>query len=148
MCLAKTRGSAKTSSRAEALERRAAHIIPLINSIREQKTCLFCVVMSSLNFHPSGQISFGSTHGLDNPLRPHFFTPDFVSTAASQTERACRPTAVLAKNNMQYLAKAFCHLYLSFPQCQVEAVVFPLNPYIPQGNSRFHRIPLHLLIDY
>ena len=42
----------------------ACDIIPLINDIREQKSCLFDEVIFSQDYHPAGHISFGSTHGL------------------------------------------------------------------------------------
>jgi len=42
----------------------ASHIIPLINSIRNQKACLFDEVILTQDFHPAKHISFGSTHGL------------------------------------------------------------------------------------
>jgi len=42
----------------------ASHIIPLINSIREKKSCLFDTVILTQDFHPANHISFGSTHGL------------------------------------------------------------------------------------
>jgi len=43
----------------------ASHIIPLINDMRSQKSCLFDEVIFSQDFHPAHHISFGSTHGLD-----------------------------------------------------------------------------------
>jgi len=43
----------------------ASHIIPLINSLRSQKSCLFDEVIFSQDYHPTSHISFGSTHGLD-----------------------------------------------------------------------------------
>jgi len=40
----------------------ASHIIPKLNSIRAQKSCLFDKVFMSQDYHPAGHISFGSTH--------------------------------------------------------------------------------------
>lgn len=42
----------------------ASHTIPLINSMRSQKSCLFDEVIFSQDYHPANHISFGSTHGL------------------------------------------------------------------------------------
>ena len=42
-----------------------AAIIPLINSIRQDKDCLFDVVVRSQDYHPPSHISFGPTHGLE-----------------------------------------------------------------------------------
>eukprot|EP01046_Picozoa_sp_COSAG06_P118681 COSAG06_NODE_65867_length_256_cov_0.439490_2_plen_51_part_01 len=37
----------------------ACDIIPMINDIREQKSCLFVEVIFSQGYHPAGHISFG-----------------------------------------------------------------------------------------
>jgi nicotinamidase-related amidase len=42
----------------------AKHIIPKLNQIRNEKDCLFDVVIRSQDYHPANHISFGSTHGL------------------------------------------------------------------------------------
>ena len=41
-----------------------AELIPIINQIREEKSCLFDLVIRSQDFHPPNHISFGPTHGL------------------------------------------------------------------------------------
>jgi len=43
----------------------ACDIIPKINQIRAEKSCLFDEVIFTQDFHPASHISFGSTHGLD-----------------------------------------------------------------------------------
>mmetsp|Transcript_85944 Transcript_85944/g.188778 ORF Transcript_85944/g.188778 Transcript_85944/m.188778 type:complete len:320 (+) Transcript_85944:117-1076(+) len=43
----------------------AASIIPVINSIRSEKSCLFDKVFLTRDFHPKNHISFASTHGLE-----------------------------------------------------------------------------------
>jgi nicotinamidase-related amidase len=53
-----------TSGKPGSLSVPAHHIVPLINSIRNQKGCLFDEVIRSQDFHPPKHISFGSTHGL------------------------------------------------------------------------------------
>jgi len=40
------------------------NVITNVNKIREEKSCLFDEVIFSQDFHPTGHISFGSTHGL------------------------------------------------------------------------------------
>lgn len=40
-------------------------IIPIINEMRQEKSCLFDIVVRSQDFHQDHHISFGSTHGLD-----------------------------------------------------------------------------------
>eukprot|EP00929_Paragymnodinium_shiwhaense_P064797 TRINITY_DN32507_c0_g1_i1.p1 TRINITY_DN32507_c0_g1~~TRINITY_DN32507_c0_g1_i1.p1 ORF type:complete len:462 (+),score=65.09 TRINITY_DN32507_c0_g1_i1:177-1562(+) len=42
----------------------ASQIIPLINSIREQRDCLFDTVVKTQDYHPHGHISFGTSHGM------------------------------------------------------------------------------------
>lgn len=53
-----------TSGNPGSLSVPASQIIPLINSIRNEKSCLFDEVIRTRDFHPAGHISFGSTHGL------------------------------------------------------------------------------------
>lgn len=43
----------------------ASHIIPLINAIRKDKSCLFDEVIFTRDYHPANHISFASTHGLE-----------------------------------------------------------------------------------
>jgi len=43
----------------------ASHIIPLINQVRAEKSCLFDHVIFSQDYHPANHISFASSHGLD-----------------------------------------------------------------------------------
>jgi nicotinamidase-related amidase len=42
-----------------------ASIIPIINQIRTEKSCLFDVVVRSQDYHTANHISFGPTHGLE-----------------------------------------------------------------------------------
>eukprot|EP00929_Paragymnodinium_shiwhaense_P006792 TRINITY_DN110750_c0_g1_i1.p1 TRINITY_DN110750_c0_g1~~TRINITY_DN110750_c0_g1_i1.p1 ORF type:complete len:337 (+),score=54.81 TRINITY_DN110750_c0_g1_i1:134-1144(+) len=42
----------------------ASQIIPKLNEIRNQKDCLFDVVVKTQDFHPAGHLSFGTTHGM------------------------------------------------------------------------------------
>ena len=42
----------------------ASQIIPKLNEIRNQKECLFDVVVKSQDYHPAGHISFGTSHGM------------------------------------------------------------------------------------
>ena len=42
-----------------------ASLIPVLNELREQKSCLFDHVVRSQDFHPENHISFGPTHGLE-----------------------------------------------------------------------------------
>jgi hypothetical protein len=42
-----------------------AEIVPNINSIRSEKSCLFNVVVRSQAYHTVNLISFGPTHGLE-----------------------------------------------------------------------------------
>jgi len=53
-----------TSGQPGTLSVPASHIIPIINQIRAEKSCLFEEVIFSQDFHPANHISFGSTHGL------------------------------------------------------------------------------------
>jgi len=53
-----------TSGQPGSLAVPASHIIPLINSMRQQKSCLFDEVIFTQDYHPANHISFGSTHGL------------------------------------------------------------------------------------
>jgi len=53
-----------TSGSPGSLEVPASHIIPLINSMRQQKSCLFDEVIFTQDYHPGGHISFASSHGL------------------------------------------------------------------------------------
>ena len=53
-----------TSGQKGSLDVPACDIIPKINSLREQKSCLFDEVIFSQDFHPAGHVSYGSTHGL------------------------------------------------------------------------------------
>lgn len=53
-----------TSGKAGSLSVPASHIIPLINSLRANKSCLFDEVIFTQDYHPANHISFGSTHGL------------------------------------------------------------------------------------
>mmetsp|Transcript_27874 Transcript_27874/g.63027 ORF Transcript_27874/g.63027 Transcript_27874/m.63027 type:complete len:346 (-) Transcript_27874:112-1149(-) len=53
-----------TSGNPGSLSVPASHIIPKINSIRQQKSCLFDKVVFSQDYHPVNHISFGSSHGL------------------------------------------------------------------------------------
>ena len=39
-------------------------IIPLINKIRRDKSCLFDLVVRTQDYHPTAHVSFASTHGL------------------------------------------------------------------------------------
>ncbi|CAE7367886.1 pncA [Symbiodinium natans] len=42
----------------------ASQIIPKLNEIRNQKDCLFDVVVKTQDYHPVGHISFGTAHGM------------------------------------------------------------------------------------
>ena len=42
-----------------------ASLIPILNSLREEKSCLFDSVVRSQDYHPPDHISFGPTHGLE-----------------------------------------------------------------------------------
>lgn len=42
----------------------ACHVIDKINSLREQKSCLFDEVIFTQDYHPNNHISYASTHGL------------------------------------------------------------------------------------
>jgi len=42
----------------------ASQIIPKINQIRNQKDCLFDLVVKTQDYHPAGHISFGTAHGM------------------------------------------------------------------------------------
>lgn len=42
-----------------------ASLIPVLNSLREEKSCLFDSVVRSQDYHPANHISFGPTHGLE-----------------------------------------------------------------------------------
>jgi nicotinamidase-related amidase len=42
-----------------------AEIVPIINDIRAEKSCLFDVVVRSQDYHTVNHISFGPTHGLE-----------------------------------------------------------------------------------
>mmetsp|Transcript_42304 Transcript_42304/g.111912 ORF Transcript_42304/g.111912 Transcript_42304/m.111912 type:complete len:351 (+) Transcript_42304:102-1154(+) len=53
-----------TSGQPGSLSVPASQIIPLINSMRSQKSCLFDEVIFTQDFHPANHISFGSSHGL------------------------------------------------------------------------------------
>jgi len=44
----------------------ASRVIPALNNLREEKDCLFDLVVKSQDFHPAGHISFGATNGLPN----------------------------------------------------------------------------------
>lgn len=76
----------------------ASLIIPVINSIRAEKSCLFDKVVRSQDFHPKDHISFGPTHGL-----PPFynFVPDGTDgipvkcikpESGKTSDAACCPT--------------------------------------------------------
>jgi nicotinamidase-related amidase len=75
----------------------AKHIIPVINYIRDEKDCLFDIVVRSQDFHPSGHISFGSTNGLPDigagtPIPMKCIKPESGKT----TDAACCPDAAAA----------------------------------------------------
>lgn len=53
-----------TSGEPGSLSVPASHIIPLVNQIRAEKSCLFDEVIFSQDYHPANHISFASTHGL------------------------------------------------------------------------------------
>lgn len=53
-----------TSGEPGSLSVPASHIIPRINQLRAEKSCLFDEVVFSQDFHPENHVSFGSTHGL------------------------------------------------------------------------------------
>jgi len=42
-----------------------ASLIPVLNALREEKSCLFDSVVRSQDYHPTNHISFGPTHGLE-----------------------------------------------------------------------------------
>lgn len=43
---------------------KTASLIPILNSLRTEKSCLFDSVVRSQDYHPANHISFGPTHGL------------------------------------------------------------------------------------
>ena len=47
----------------------ASQIIPKLNQIRNEKDCLFDLVVKTQDYHPAGHISFGTSHGMaqDSP---------------------------------------------------------------------------------
>lgn len=53
-----------TSGQDGSLAVPACDIIPKINSLRANKTCLFDEVIFTQDYHPANHISFGSSHGL------------------------------------------------------------------------------------
>mmetsp|Transcript_47643 Transcript_47643/g.111391 ORF Transcript_47643/g.111391 Transcript_47643/m.111391 type:complete len:332 (-) Transcript_47643:209-1204(-) len=42
----------------------ASQIIPKLNNIRNEKDCLFDLVVKTQDYHPAGHISFGTSHGM------------------------------------------------------------------------------------
>lgn len=42
----------------------AKQIVPVINKVRQERDCLFDLVVLTQDFHPKNHLSFGSTHGL------------------------------------------------------------------------------------
>ena len=73
-----------------------ASLIPVLNSMREEKSCLFDSVVRSQDFHPPGHISFGPTHGLE-PFSHLFGKGELplmcVSPASGLlTDASCCPT--------------------------------------------------------
>jgi len=57
--------SCTTSKKDGSLAVPACHILPKINALRANKSCLFDEIIFTRDFHPKNHISFGSTHGLD-----------------------------------------------------------------------------------
>lgn len=87
-----------TSGVAGSLPVPASQIIPVINQIREQKDCLFDVVVRTQDFHPDNHISFGSTHGL--PPFAHLAKGGLPVTCMKPTsgntaDASCCPTQFL-----------------------------------------------------
>jgi len=92
-----------TSGNAGSLSVPASHIIPLINSIRESKSCLFDKVIRTQDYHPAKHISFASTHGLlpfahtggKGALPVMCITP----TSGNTADASCCPTYYLNNNS-------------------------------------------------
>jgi nicotinamidase-related amidase len=77
-----------------------AEIVPIINDIRTEKSCLFDVVVRSQDYHTVNHISFGPTHGLEpfahlaglGELPMTCIDPDSGSTQ----DASCCPTYYIA----------------------------------------------------
>ena len=82
----------------------ACDIIPLINDIRAQKSCLFDEVIFSQDYHPAGHISFGSSHGLApfSHLGGKGGLPLMcvAPTSGSTSDASCCPKIVIDPNSV------------------------------------------------
>lgn len=87
--------SATSSGKPGTLAVPASHVIPLVNSLRDQKSCLFDKVIFSQDHHTSNHISFASTHGL--PPFAHLSgkggLPMRCVHSSTEESAACCPTA-------------------------------------------------------
>jgi nicotinamidase-related amidase len=100
-----------TSGEAGSLSVPSSHVIPLINQMRDEKSCLFDHVIFSQDYHPANHISFGSTHGLapfshlggKGALPMMCIRPSadpWLKSAADESNAACCPTAHVAPQNV------------------------------------------------
>lgn len=100
-----------TTGKPGSLSVPSSHVIPLINQIRDQKSCLFDHVIFSQDYHPANHISFGSTHGLapfshsggKGALPMMCIRPSldpWLRSAADESAAACCPTAYVAPQNV------------------------------------------------
>jgi nicotinamidase-related amidase len=73
-----------------------SEIIPLLNSIRTEKSCLFDTVIRSQDYHTEAHISFGPTHGLE-PFAHLFGKGELLLTCVNPSsgltkDASCCPT--------------------------------------------------------
>jgi nicotinamidase-related amidase len=72
----------------------ACGIIPKINQIRAEKSCLFDEVIFTRDFHPAGHISYASTHGLA-PFSGNLPLTCISPSSGRTSDGACCPTYYL-----------------------------------------------------
>jgi nicotinamidase-related amidase len=101
-----------TSGQPGSLAVPSSQIIPLINSIRNEKSCLFDLVVRTQDYHPAQHISYGSTHNLSafshlggkGGLPMKCLTPANGNTA----EASCCPTYYLTDYDRTNCSTTLC----------------------------------------
>ncbi|CAJ1966404.1 unnamed protein product [Cylindrotheca closterium] len=71
-------------------------IIPIINRIRDEKSCLFDLVVRTQDFHPTKHISFASTFGLEPYVHITGGKGELELKCVNIGEGSCCPEALIA----------------------------------------------------
>lgn len=81
----------------------ASQIIPKLNQIRNEKDCLFDIVVKTQDYHPTGHISFGTAHGMTpespNAAKTNSWRGAMSMRCVSDTSNAaCCPLAYINRS--------------------------------------------------